>query len=81
SHLVPDALGNKAYMQTPDRTPWRTVVVSDKAADILTSKLILNLNEPPKVPDTRWIKPVKYVGICGRCTSTRRRGATPTWAT
>lgn len=63
SHLVPDAFGNKAYMQTPDRTPWRTVVVSDKAADILTSKLILNLNEPSKIADTRWIKPVKYVGI------------------
>lgn len=63
SHLVPDSLGNKAYMQTPDRTPWRTIVVSDKAADILTSKLILNLNEPSKVADVRWIKPVKYVGI------------------
>lgn len=63
SHLVPDALDNKAYMQTPDRTPWRTVVVSDKAADILTSKLILNLNEPSKIADPRWIKPVKYVGI------------------
>ncbi|HEX8147202.1 MAG TPA: glycoside hydrolase family 97 protein [Pyrinomonadaceae bacterium] len=63
SHLVPDALDNKAYMQTPDRTPWRTVVVADRAADILTSKLILNLNEPSKVADARWIKPVKYVGI------------------
>jgi hypothetical protein len=63
SHLVPDALGNKAYLQTPARTPWRTVVVSDRAADILTSKLILNLNEPSKVADARWIKPVKYVGI------------------
>jgi hypothetical protein len=63
SHLVPDSLGNKAYMQTPDRTPWRTVVVSDRAADILTSKLILNLNEPSKVADARWVKPVKYVGI------------------
>jgi glucan 1,4-alpha-glucosidase len=63
SHLVPDPLGNKAYMQTPDRTPWRTIVVSDRAADILTSKLILNLNEPSKVADARWIKPVKYVGI------------------
>jgi glucan 1,4-alpha-glucosidase len=63
SHLVPDPLGNKAYLQTPDRTPWRTVVVSDKAADILNSKLILNLNEPSKVADARWIKPVKYVGI------------------
>ena len=63
SHLVPDPLDNKAYMQTPDRTPWRTVVVSDRAADILASKLILNLNEPSKVADARWIRPVKYVGI------------------
>ena len=63
SHLVPDALDNKAYMQTPDRTPWRTVVVSDKATDILASKLILNLNEPSKVADASWVKPVKYVGI------------------
>ncbi len=63
AHLVPDALDNKAYMQTPDRTPWRTIVVSDRAADILASKLILNLNEPSKISDPRWIKPVKYVGI------------------
>ncbi|HYG79252.1 MAG TPA: glycoside hydrolase family 97 catalytic domain-containing protein, partial [Pyrinomonadaceae bacterium] len=63
SHLVPDPVGNKAYLQTPARSPWRTVVVSDKAADILASKLILNLNEPSKVSDTSWIRPVKYVGI------------------
>jgi hypothetical protein len=63
SHLVPDAVGNKSYMQAPDKTPWRTVVVSDKAADILTSKLILNLNEPSKIKDASWIKPQKYVGI------------------
>ncbi|HEV2860577.1 MAG TPA: glycoside hydrolase family 97 protein [Pyrinomonadaceae bacterium] len=63
SHLVPDALGNKAYMQTPTQTPWRTVVVSDRAADILTSKLILNLNEPSKVGDASWVRPAKYVGI------------------
>ena len=63
SHLVPDALGNKAYLQTPERTPWRTLVVSDRAADILASKLILNLNEPSTLADARWIKPVKYVGI------------------
>jgi glucan 1,4-alpha-glucosidase len=63
SHLVPDALGNKAYLQTPARTPWRTVVVSDNAPDILASKLILNLNEPSRVRDTSWIKPVKYVGV------------------
>ncbi|MEW6508158.1 MAG: glycoside hydrolase family 97 protein [Bacteroidota bacterium] len=63
SHLVPDAVGNKAYMQTPCKTPWRTVIVSDKAADILASKTILNLNEPSKIDDTSWIKPMKYVGI------------------
>ena len=63
SHLVPDALGNKAYLQAPEKTPWRTIIVSDKAADILASKLILNLNEPAKFQDTSWIKPQKYVGI------------------
>lgn len=63
SHLVPDAVGNKAYMQAPGKTPWRTIVVSDKAADILSSKLILNLNEPSKIRDASWIKPQKYVGI------------------
>src|SRR6266496_2067053 len=63
SHLVPDAVGNKAYLQAPAKTPWRTIVVSDKAADILASRLILNLNEPSKVRDVSWIKPQKYVGI------------------
>jgi hypothetical protein len=63
SHLVPDAVGNAAYLQTAARTPWRTIVVSDKATDILASKLILNLNEPSKIEDTSWIKPQKYVGI------------------
>ncbi|MDX6444529.1 MAG: glucan 1,4-alpha-glucosidase [Blastocatellia bacterium] len=63
SHLVPDAVGNKAYMQAPDKTPWRTIIVSDKAADILASKLILNLNEPSKIRDTSWIKPQKFLGI------------------
>ena len=63
SHLVPDAFGNKAYMQAPCKTPWRTIVVSDRAADILASKLILNLNEPSKIRDASWIKPQKYVGI------------------
>ena len=63
SHLVPDAVGNKSYMQAPDKTPWRTIVVSDKAADILASKIILNLNEPSKIRDVSWIKPQKYVGI------------------
>jgi hypothetical protein len=63
SHLVPDAFGNKAYIQAPDKTPWRTIVVSDKAADILASRLILNLNEPSRIKDVSWIKPQKYVGI------------------
>ncbi|KAF0139527.1 MAG: hypothetical protein FD122_3196 [Stygiobacter sp.] len=63
SCLVPDAVGNKAYMQTPCKTPWRTILVSDKATDILASKMILNLNEPSKIKNTDWIKPMKYVGI------------------
>ncbi len=63
SHLVPDAVGAKAYLQAPSKLPWRTIVVSDKAADILASKLILNLNEPSKIRDVSWIKPQKYVGI------------------
>lgn len=61
--LAPDAVGNKAYLQTPSHTPWRTIIVSDKAADILSSKTILNLNEPSKIEDTSWIKPTKYIGI------------------
>jgi hypothetical protein len=63
AHLVPDAVGNKAYLRTPARTPWRTVVVSEKAADILASKLILNLNEPSKIADPSFIKPQKFVGV------------------
>ena len=63
SHLVPDAVANKAYLLAPTRTPWRTIVVSDKATDILASKLILNLNEPTKLTDTSWIRPQKYVGV------------------
>ncbi len=63
SHLVSDPVGNKAYLQTPAQTPWRTILVSDKAADILASKMILNLNEPSKIKDPSWIKPTKYVGI------------------
>lgn len=63
SYLVPDGVGNKAYLQTPSHTPWRTILVSDKAADILASKTILNLNEPSKLETTDWIKPAKYIGI------------------
>ncbi len=61
--LVPDAVGNKAYLQTPCKTPWRTIIVSDKATEILASKTILNLNEPSKIENTDWIKPEKYIGI------------------
>jgi len=67
SHLVTDAMGNKAYLQTPFNTPWRTIVVSDKATDILSSKIILNLNEPSKIEDVSWIKPMKFVVYGGRC--------------
>jgi hypothetical protein len=63
SHLVPDAVGNKAYLQAPCYTPWRTIIVADKATDILASRLILNLNEPSKITDVTWIKPTKYVGV------------------
>lgn len=63
SQLVPDAVGNKAYLQTPFQTPWRTIIVSNKASDILASKLILNLNEPSKIKDQSWIKPQKFVGM------------------
>jgi hypothetical protein len=63
SHLTPDAQGNKGYLQTPCLSPWRTIIVSDRAGDILESKLVLNLNEPTKYQDVSWIKPVKYVGV------------------
>jgi Glycoside hydrolase 97. len=63
SCLTPDALGNKGYMQTPCQSPWRTIIVSDDARDVLASNLILNLNEPCKIKDVSWIKPVKYMGV------------------
>lgn len=63
AQLVPDAVGNKAYLQAPFSTPWRTIVVSNKATDILASKLILNLNEPSNVPDPTWITPQKFAGV------------------
>lgn len=63
SVLVPDALGNMAYLQAPAKTPWRTILVSDKATDILSSHTILNLNDPSVIKDPSWIKPTKYVGI------------------
>ena len=63
SWLTPDAQGYKGYLQAPCKSPWRTVMVSDDARDILASKLTLNLNEPCAYEDVSWIKPVKYVGV------------------
>ena len=63
SWLTPDAVGDKGYMQAPCKSPWRTVIVSDDARDILASKLTLNLNEPCAYEAVSWIKPVKYVGV------------------
>jgi hypothetical protein len=63
SQLVPNAIGDKAYLQAPCVSPWRTIMISDDARDIVGSKMILNLNEPSKIEDTSWIKPMKYVGI------------------
>ena len=63
SHLTPDATGMKGYMQTPCQSPWRTVIVSDDARDMLSSNLILNLNEPCALDDTSWIHPTKYCGV------------------
>ena len=63
SHLTPDATGLKGAMQTPCETPWRTIMVSDDARDMLSNNLILNLNEPCKLDDTSWIHPTKYCGV------------------
>ena len=61
SWLTPDAKGDKGYMQTPCQSPWRTVIVSDDARNILASRITLNLNEPCKLDDVSWIKPTKYI--------------------
>lgn len=63
SWLTPDMKGDKGYMQAPAKTPWRTVMVSDDAREILASKMNYNLNDPSKIANTSWIKPVKYVGV------------------
>ena len=63
SWLTPDAKGDKGYIQAPSVSPWRTIIVSDDARDILASKMTYNLNEPCKLKETSWIKPVKYVGV------------------
>lgn len=63
SWLTPDAIGNNGYIQTPCHTPWRTAVIADDARELLASRLTLNLNEPCKIEDTSWIKPMKYMGV------------------
>ncbi|WP_010136935.1 glycoside hydrolase family 97 protein [Ochrovirga pacifica] len=63
SWLTPGANGDKGYLQAPCNTPWRTIIASDDARDILASNITLNLNEPCKIEDTSWIKPVKYIGV------------------
>ena len=63
SLLTPDAMGDKGYIQTPFNSPWRTVIVGKSGADILASRITLNCNEPCKIKDTSWIKPVKYIGV------------------
>lgn len=63
SWITPDANGTKGHMQAPSHTPWRTIIVSDDARDILASNITLNLNEPCKIEDTSWIKPMKYIGV------------------
>lgn len=63
THLVADAVGNKAYLQTPAVTPWRTMIIAEKATEILASSLILNLNEPCAIKDVSWIKPQKMIGV------------------
>ena len=63
SWLTPDVIGNKAYMIAPGMTPWRTIIVSDDAREILASRMTYNLNEPAAIDDSSWIKPMKYVGV------------------
>ena len=63
SVLVSDAVGNKAYLSAPFKSPWRTIIVSDKATEILSSKLILNLNEPSIIKNTSFIRPQKFIGV------------------
>lgn len=63
SWLTPDAQGNKGHLQAPCKSPWRTIIVSDDARKVLSSNITLNLNEPCKIEDVSWIKPVKYVGV------------------
>ncbi|KIC92444.1 glycoside hydrolase family 97 protein [Flavihumibacter sp. ZG627] len=63
THLVPDAVGNKAYLKTPFRTPWRTIIITGKATEMLSSRMIINCNEPSVIKDPSWIKPQKFMGM------------------
>lgn len=63
SHLTPDAIGDKGYLYTPAQTPWRTIIAGKNAGTILASRITYNLNEPSKIENTSWIKPMKYVGV------------------
>ena len=63
THLTPDAQGAKGYIQTPAVSPWRTIIASPKAEEVMASKMLFNLNEPTKFKDTSWIKPTKYMGV------------------
>ncbi len=63
THLTPDGQGAKGYIQTPSVSPWRTIIVAQKAEQVLDSKMLFNLNEPSKIKDTSWIKPTKYMGV------------------
>ena len=76
SHLTPDKLGVRGYLQFPFETPWRTLIVSDDARDILASQLIYNLNEPSVIEDTSWIKPMKFIGVWWEMFTGRQK----TWA-
>lgn len=76
THLTPDRLGVRGYIQLPFNTPWRTIIVSDDAREILASQLILNLNEPSKIEDTSWIKPMKFIGVWWEMFTGRQK----TWA-
>lgn len=62
-YLTPWSTGEKVFTKTPFVTPWRTLIIAEKAGDLLLSRLMLNLNEPSKIKDTSWIKPGRYIGI------------------
>ena len=63
SALFPWADGSKVRARTPMRTPWRTIQIGRRPGDLITSYLVLNLNEPNRLRDTSWIRPGKYIGI------------------